>query len=134
MGSARHVLVMVLFMWPVGPALASETVPASQGAVATAKLDPVAEYCLNIADKATDARVAWQTENLEKLKTELDAKIVQLVSRQAEVQGWVEKQQEILSTAEAGLVEIYAKMDPEVAAERLTTLDLGLSSSLLRQL
>lgn len=101
---------------------------------AETKTDPVEEYCLNIADKAADARVAWQTETLRKIEAELDAKIAKLEARQAEVQAWVDKQQEILSAAESGLVEIYAKMDPEVAAEQLTTLDLRLASSLLRQL
>lgn len=133
---SAHWFVMTMFLlgWPIVTASASETTSQSPGLATATKLDPVAEYCLNIADKATDARVAWQTESLEKLKAELEAKIAQLAARQTEVQGWVEKQQEILSAAEAGLVEIYAKMDPEVAAEQLATLDLRLASSLLRQL
>ncbi len=115
-----------------GAAIALLLLP--QPAVAETKADPVEEYCLGIADKAADARVAWQTATLKKIEAELDSKIAKLDARQAEVQGWVEKQQQILAAAETGLVEIYAKMDPEVAAEQLTTLDLRLASSLLRQL
>jgi flagellar motility protein MotE (MotC chaperone) len=95
---------------------------------------PVIDYCLNVSDKAADSRVALQTATLKGLEGELDEKIKALEAKRIEVQAWVEKQQQLLTAAEAGLVEIYAKMDPEAAAAQLASVDTRLASSVLRQL
>lgn len=96
--------------------------------------DAVIEYCLNISDKAADARAARQAETLKLLEAEIDKKLAALEARRAELQGWVEQQRQLQSAAAASLVEIYAGMDPEVAAEQMSKVDVRLASSVLRQL
>lgn len=96
--------------------------------------DAVIEYCLNISDKAADARAARQAETLRLLEAEIDKKLTALEARRAELQGWVEQQRQLQAAAAASLVEIYAGMDPEVAAEQMSKVDAGLAASVLRQL
>lgn len=129
-------LIIVATMVFPTEALASETSHENAASQGRSKDDGsvIADYCLNIADKATDARIAWQTAQLNELMAQLDSRIALLDQRRAEVQKWVEQQQALLTAAETGLVEIYAKMDPEVAAAQLVTLDHHIASSLLRQL
>jgi flagellar motility protein MotE (MotC chaperone) len=116
------------------------TIMAGAGAAESAGLngqeekEAVIQYCLNISDKAADARMARQAEILRTLEQKLEAKIAELETRRAEIQGWVEKQQQFQSAAQEGLVEIYATMDPEEAAKQMASLDTKLASSVLRQL
>jgi len=117
---------------------ASEQGPASQnGSPATSESTPekmIENYCGAIADKASDARIAWQTANLQKLEKEISDKLVLLEGKQKELQQWVEKREQMLKTAGRELVDIYAKMDPEAAAGQLAKLDTATSTSVLRQL
>ena len=94
----------------------------------------VIQYCLNIRDKVAEARSARQAAELKELEASLDEKIAALGARSAELKSWVEKQRDIQTSAEKGLVDIYAGMDPSVAAEQLGQLDTKLASSIIRQL
>lgn len=94
----------------------------------------IREYCLNVSDKAAEARTAWLERNLAALRDDVTAKIEKLEAKTVEVRSWVEKQQEMLQAANKGLVEIYAKMDPEAAAAQLSEVDLRTAVSILRQL
>ena len=127
---ARAIVLMTV-MAGGGAAGASE---ASTAAVGGTEKEAVIAYCLNISDKAADAKMARQTEALKALEAKLDFKIAELETRRAEIQGWVEKQRQFQSAAETGLVEIYATMDPEEAAKQMANLDTRLASSVLRQL
>lgn len=93
-----------------------------------------AVYCLNIADKAADARLARQTARLDELEAQVESRIAVLEQRRDEARQWVERQESLLKAAEASLVEIYAKMDPEAAAGQLALLDARLAASVLHQL
>jgi flagellar motility protein MotE (MotC chaperone) len=100
----------------------------------TSDSEAVIEYCLNISDKAEEARIARQEVSLKKLEAEIDRKLVALETRRTELQSWVERQRQLQSAAAASLVDIYAVMDPEVAAEQMANIDVRLASSILRQL
>lgn len=95
---------------------------------------PAAVYCLNIADKAADARLARQMARLKEMEKQVEVRVVALEERRVQVQQWVERQEALLKAAESSLVEIYARMDPEAAAGQLASLDLRLSASILHQL
>ena len=101
---------------------------------AAAEADAVINYCLNISDKAKDARVARQTAALKEIEAEVEAKIKQLDQRRDELKSWIEKRRSLQDAAEKSLVEIYATMDVEAAAEQMTKLDARLASSVLHQL
>lgn len=102
--------------------------------VAVAGASVAADYCANFADRANDARVAWQTEKLKKLESDLDAKIAALEAKRAEIASWVGKREAMLKAAGQELAGIYAKMDPEAAAAQLAKLDTATATSVLRQL
>ncbi|MBI3672095.1 MAG: MotE family protein, partial [Rhizobiales bacterium] len=87
-----------------------------------------------IADKAADARVAWQTANLRKLETEVAAKLSALDAREAELKDWVGKRDAMVKAASRELVDIYAKMDTEAAAAQLAKVETVTATSILRQL
>jgi flagellar motility protein MotE (MotC chaperone) len=112
----------------------AEDVPVPGPAAAQEAAPTAADYCANFADKASDARLAWQTENLQKLQGDVTRKIAELEAKQAEIQGWIAKRDLMLKAAGKELVDIYAKMDPEAAAVQLAQLDVGTSTSVLRQL
>lgn len=116
-------------------ATASSTNLRAEEIPATKEPEPsVIDYCANFADKANDARIAWQAENLKKLQGELDAKIAALEAKQAEIRQWIDSRDAMLKAAGKELVDIYAKMDPEAAALQLTQLDTGTATSVIRQL
>ena len=92
------------------------------------------DYCANITDQAADARIAWQMENLEKLRDEVTKKITALEAKRAELQGWIEKREQALQAASQELAGIYAKMDPEAAAVQLARIDTATATAILRKL
>jgi flagellar motility protein MotE (MotC chaperone) len=94
----------------------------------------IQDYCLDIRDKAAEARAAWQAETLKGLEAKLVMKIAELEAKRLEVQSWVERQEAILKSANAGLVEIYAKMDPEAAALQLSEVGRTTAVAILSQL
>jgi flagellar motility protein MotE (MotC chaperone) len=112
----------------------AEEAQGGQTHEAATKEPDITDYCANFADRASDARVAWQNETLRKLEAEVDAKISLLDSKQAEIKIWIDKREAMLRLAGKELVEIYAKMDPEAAAKQLAQIDTGTATSVLRQL
>lgn len=106
-------------------------------AEAPAETDPAAiiqDYCLAIADAAADARIAHQERQLKALEEEVEKKLTALDARRVELETWVEKYEAMLKTANAGLVGIYAKMDPETAARQLAEVSRTTAVSIIAQL
>ena len=137
----------------VGPARTEATAPAQpqeQGApaqfierpmptanaVQPAAVEPseVERFCSNIADAARDRRYALQAEELKKLQAEVDKRIALLEERKTEYETWLKRRELFLARAEEGVVQIYAKMKPDAAAERLAALDVELASAILMKL
>ena len=92
------------------------------------------EFCASISDKATDARLTWETNNLNKLQAAVAGKLTELEAKQRELQDWAGKREQMLKAANQSLVDIYAKMDPEAAAAQLGKADSATAASILRQL
>jgi flagellar motility protein MotE (MotC chaperone) len=129
----KRFAAVVLAMWTAGSALAEEAVPPGGHDAATAE-PGATDYCANFADKAAEARIAWQTANLKKLQDDVSRKIAELEARQKEMQSWIDKRNAMLKEAGKELVDIYAKMDPEAAALQLAKLDTTTAVAVLRQL
>lgn len=91
-------------------------------------------FCANIAEPARERRYALQREQLEELKADLEERIKLLDTKQAELEGWVEKREEFARMASSAVVDVYANMPPDSAAERLANMDGGLSAALLMKL
>ena len=127
-------LASVLSLSAAGASETSQAPAAVEQTTAETDAEAVINYCLNIADKAKDARIARQMAALKKMETQVEAKIKQLDQRSDELRSWVERRQSLQDAAEKSLVDIYATMDAEAAAEQLTKLDSRLASSVLHQL
>jgi flagellar motility protein MotE (MotC chaperone) len=92
------------------------------------------QYCVNIADKAADARLAWQAKTISDLEQEIDKRIAELDAKRAEYQEWLAQRDEMLAKAEGHVVQIYAKLRPDAAALQLSALDDDIAAALLSKL
>lgn len=110
------------------PTLPQPKPPAVEG------LKGVESYCGAIAASADSERLAWQEQRIKQLQVQLDAKIVEVAAKTAELRGWVEKREQLLARASAAMVAIYAKMSPEAAASHLREMDDDAAAALLLKL
>lgn len=92
------------------------------------------QYCVNISDKAQDARFAWQAQTIGDLEKEIDKRIAELDAKRAEYQQWLAQRDEMLAKAEGHVVQIYAKLRPDAAALQLSALDDDIAAALLSKL
>ncbi|MFC6490353.1 MotE family protein [Nitratireductor sp. GCM10026969] len=96
--------------------------------------DEVQRFCTNIADAARDRRYILQTEELESLRGEIDARIAALEEKRAEYEAWLARRDAFLARAEGDLVQIYSSMRPDAAAERLAEVRVELAAAILMRL
>jgi flagellar motility protein MotE (MotC chaperone) len=95
---------------------------------------PTDDYCANIADLAADTRYALQMKTLEILQKQIDKKIILLEAKRAESEEFLKKKDEAIKGTQKGLIDIFAKMKPDVAAAQFEILDVETSASILKQL
>lgn len=116
--------------------LSALSVPTAfaQANLSEASEDEITRFCSNIADAARDRRYALQTLELNKLRKDVDARIVALEEKRAEYEKWLSRREKFLAKAEEGLVEIYASMRPDAAAERLAEVSSDLAAAILMKL
>lgn len=132
---ARGAATATLLVALSSPAQASSGMAATPGLEAPSpEAEAIIEYCRNIADGARELRAARQAAVLKDLESQIDAKLKQLEERRAELQSWVEKQEEMKTAAEKSLVDIYAAMEADIAAEQLAGIEPRIASSVLRQM
>jgi flagellar motility protein MotE (MotC chaperone) len=108
-----------------GPAATQETPVTS---------NDVERFCTNIADAARDQRYALQAQELRNLQAEVDARIAALEEKRAEYEEWLARRETFLSKARDNVVDIYGRMRPDAAAERLTELGPELAAGILMKL
>lgn len=111
-------------------------------AVAAAAAAPVASgpeteiqrFCSNIADAARDRRYALQAQELETLRGEIDKRMKALEDKRAEYEEWLKRRDDFMAKAEEGVVDIYGRMRPDAAAERLAEVEADLAAAILMKL
>jgi flagellar motility protein MotE (MotC chaperone) len=81
-----------------------------------------AQFCSNVIDAASDARLAWQMQELEKAESLLRQRIADLEAKRAEYETWLKLRQDFLKKAEDNVVEIYSRMKPDAAALQLASM------------
>ncbi|MDY8108908.1 MotE family protein [Fulvimarina sp. 2208YS6-2-32] len=86
-------------------------------------MSEVDSYCLNIADKAQDARHAMQSQQLKAVEAQITAKIGELEARRAEYQDWIKERKAFLEEASTIVVDIYAQMASDAAGPQLANLE-----------
>jgi flagellar motility protein MotE (MotC chaperone) len=115
-------------------ALLAGTPASSQAPESKEAGSEIERFCSNIADAARDRRYALQAEELQALQAEIDARIAQLEAKRAEYEDWLTKRRDFIARAEDGVVEIYASMRPDAAAERMEELRGELAAAILMKL
>jgi flagellar motility protein MotE (MotC chaperone) len=105
-----------------------------KAAIPTAVQMPVDDYCANISDLAADARYVLQKKTLEDLQKKIDEKITLLEAKRAQSEEFLKKRDEAVKQTQKGLVDIFSKMKPDVAAAQFEILDVATSASILKQL
>jgi hypothetical protein len=89
-------------------AAAPAPAPLPPEAMADADLRLAREYCLNIADPASDARIAWQKKVLAGIEQEIAKRLELLEAKTAEYQRWLARRDEFSKKAQESVVTIYA--------------------------
>ncbi len=101
---------------------------------ATRPASEVEAYCLNIADKAQDARYALEKQQLSQLESEISKRIDELESKRQSYQTWLDERRAFLDNASTVVVDIYSSMKADAAAAQLTKLDRPAAASILVKL
>lgn len=101
---------------------------------AGATVDEIQQYCASVIDPARDRRYLLQKQDLEKLQAGVDERLKVLDKHKAEYEDWLQRRNDFMNKAEANLVEIYKSMKPNVAAERLSVVDVNISAAILMKL
>lgn len=94
----------------------------------------IERLCGNILDPVREKRYALQMAELEALQAKIQERIDLLETKRAELEKWATMREEFAKQASANLVEVYAKMPASAAAERLETIEGGLSAALMMKL
>ncbi|WP_246485671.1 MotE family protein [Aminobacter carboxidus] len=113
-----------------------EEAPAApvEAAVPPVEQSEVERFCSNIADAARDRRYQLQAEELKKLQAEVDKRIALLEERKTEYETWLKRREVFLARAEEGVVQIYSRMKPDAAAERLAVMNVDLAAAIMMKL
>lgn len=128
MNTARPVAFVLLL------ALAAQPSAASGAGSGDDVRKVIEDYCSAISDLAAERRVARQTAALKDLEKRVEERLQLLDSRTRELADLIRKRDDLRNLADKELVDIYAGVDAEAAAEQMGRLDLRLASSVLRQL
>jgi flagellar motility protein MotE (MotC chaperone) len=92
------------------------------------------QFCANVTDDARERRYALKEQELEALVGQIGERMKALETKRAELEEWQKRREEFSKLATENLVQIYAKMRPASAAERMEILPIDLSASILAKL
>lgn len=96
--------------------------------------DEIRQFCTNIAEPARDQRYLLQKQSLEKLQSDVNARIAVMDQRKAEYEDWLKRRNDFLAKADDGLVEIYKNMKPDAAAASLNDVKINISAAIIMKL
>jgi flagellar motility protein MotE (MotC chaperone) len=102
--------------------------------VAKADGSEAGQFCANIQDEARERRYALKEAELTAIAAEIEQKMKALEAKRAEFEIWQKRREAFAMLATDNLVDIYKKMRPAAAAERLAVLSTDLSASILMKL
>lgn len=121
-----------LVMLTIPGAFAQEARPSAGGELTSE--EEIKQFCTNIADPARDQRYLLQKQELEKLRTDVDSRIVEMQKRKEEYEDWLKRRDNFLKQAEAGLTDIYKKMKPDAAATQLQEMRIEVAAAVIMRL
>jgi flagellar motility protein MotE (MotC chaperone) len=132
-------LIITFLVATAASAIAEEKphAPAADAAMPEAVVtaaEPQEDYCANIADKARDARYVLQNQAIADASATLAAEKQAFTAERAAFEAEQKKRNAELVVAQKGVVDIYAKMKPDVAAAQLEFIGIETASAILREL
>lgn len=130
----RSLIVIVVSLALGGAAGANDRTTTGGIRVIEVEKSSHEEFCTNIRDAARERRYALKAQELEELRKKVEERIVMLEQKRAEFEDWMEKREKFSELADSGLIEIYSKMRPDAAAERLEKLTSMLAASIIVKL
>ncbi len=89
------------------------------------------KYCYNIADAARDARYARQKAQLNEMEQRLKKLLKELSRKRDEYMRWVQRRQSITARMTKSMLEVYAKMEPEIAAAQIARMEYAVAVAIL---
>jgi flagellar motility protein MotE (MotC chaperone) len=92
------------------------------------------QYCVNIADQASDARFTLQKEALAQMEKEIESRIKVLEAKRAEYEEWLRRRNEVLKKADETVVTIYSRMKPDAAAIQLSNMQEEIAAAVIAKL
>ncbi|WP_395686916.1 MotE family protein [Aestuariivirga sp.] len=94
----------------------------------------IQDYCAVVIDQASEQRQAQLAQSLTALEERIGIKLKELESAQISLEALVKKRDDLRLLAKKEIVDIYAGMEPAIAATQLEETDVYLASSIIRQL
>ena len=92
------------------------------------------EFCRNIAAPAAEARAAYLQEAIATLEKELTKRVELLEARIAEHKQWLARRQQLADQVSGALVQMFARMRPDAAAQQVAAMDEMTAAALLMKL
>lgn len=89
---------------------------------------------MGAAEHALQALFAWQSERLNALQAQIEARIAELEERRAAHERWESRQREQQERLAANFISIIARMRPDAAAAQLAAMDETTASLVLARL
>lgn len=129
-GGAGIVFGALVFGGTPAATQAADAAAAAAGAVD----EDIRRFCSNIADAARDRRYALQKSEMETLQKDIDQRVAALEAKRKEYESWLRRRNDFLAKAEGNIVEIYSRMRPDAAAERLAEVNVELAAGILMKL
>ena len=93
-----------------------------------------ADFCSNIADIAAETRAKVRADQIASLESDLRTRIGELEAKRAEIQLWVDKQEEIRRRADEAVLAILGKMKSESAAAQIARMEDQMAAAVLMKL
>lgn len=94
----------------------------------------VEQYCRVAVDAGVAAKLAEERRKAEDLKKEIEAKLAELENATSELKKWLQLRNDFRNQATDNLVSVYAQMDAEAAAQRLTVIGEPVAAAILLKL
>jgi flagellar motility protein MotE (MotC chaperone) len=113
---------------------ASAVEPAIPPSSSLSSLSPAENYCAKVSEVAAQSQFAQQRKALAKAQEQVDARIKMLAEKSEELRVWIKKREDFLKTATEGLLQIYGKMKPELAAPQLLAMSQPAAAAILAKL
>lgn len=118
---------------PKPKATAERPVPDKSTAEKSAESD-ASRFCASVAPSIAEARVAWQTKRLMELDAEVRQRIADLDKAETAARDWIARRDALMAAANDDVVAIFAKMQAEAAAQKLSAMDERMAAAILGKL